>query len=286
MRRTFYFFQRDSEQNSAVRLGPPYMTTPPEEERLHQGRTTHAVFRVGQTVRRLNPHPNDLAPALLRFLEQAGFQGAPRFFGMDEQGREILSYIPGTVPVELFHHTDDHLVAAARLLRSFHDATTGFPGRDGAEVICHNDFSPGNCVYVDGRPTAMIDFDTLAPGSRLWDLGYSTPTFLDLGHPDYSPTTQMRRMRLFADAYGLPTDSTGDLAVHIAANLASCARWAHDVRCMDVSEWASSRRDWFVTHILDTVLPSRRGRITAVRDVQRQPEAPASWQDWEKLVLT
>jgi Ser/Thr protein kinase RdoA (MazF antagonist) len=260
------------------------MTTPFTEVPLLGGRSTLAVFRVGETVRRVNPYPNPLAAPLLLFLERAGFDGTPHFLGTDEQGRETLAYIPGTVPTELLHHSDDHLCAAARLLRCFHDATANFPELNGAEVICHNDFSPGNCVYVDGYPVAMIDFDTLAPGTRLWDLGYSVPTFLNLGHADYSVDAQLRRMRLFANAYGLPPDQLGDLAVNIAAHLSSCARWAQDIGSKDISEWASCGRDWFVTHILGLLLPSGRARITKLCEIRHEIESPSSWQEWERLV--
>lgn len=253
----------------------------PAEEPLPGGRTTLAVVKIGNTVRRTNPNPNPMAGPLLLFLEQRGFHGTPRFLGMDEKGREMLSYIPGHVPWEgLIHHEDDDLVAAARLLRAFHDVTAEFPGRNSAEVICHHDFSPGNCVYVDGRPTAMIDFDLAAPGTRLWDLGYTVPTFLNMGHPDYEPETQMHRMRLFADAYGLPQDKLHDLVVNIIASLASCACWAHDIACQDISEWASSRRDWVVAHLLDTMISSRRGRIShvsAIPDPSREADPGYAW---------
>jgi hypothetical protein len=33
--------------------------------------------------------------ALLRHLEDVGFDGAPRALGFDDQGREMLSYLPG-----------------------------------------------------------------------------------------------------------------------------------------------------------------------------------------------
>ena len=32
----------------------------------------------------------------------------------------------------------------------------------------------------------MIDFDTAAPGTRLWDLGYSVMSWLDLGDDGYT----------------------------------------------------------------------------------------------------
>ena len=36
--------------------------------------------------------------AYLAHLRDAGFTGAPLPFGVDEQGREMLSFVPGDVP--------------------------------------------------------------------------------------------------------------------------------------------------------------------------------------------
>ena len=40
--------------------------------------------------------PRPATPALLCHLTEIGFDGAPRFIGIDAQRREVLSYIPGT----------------------------------------------------------------------------------------------------------------------------------------------------------------------------------------------
>jgi len=57
-----------------------------------------AVVRLGSTVwRTLGPNAG-FVHRLLSFLEQAGFEGAPRYLGTDTQGREILSFIDGHVP--------------------------------------------------------------------------------------------------------------------------------------------------------------------------------------------
>ena len=53
------------------------------------------VHRVGNTVRRpLRPSATGVH-ALLRHLEDVGFDGAPRVLGVDEHGREVLSYVAG-----------------------------------------------------------------------------------------------------------------------------------------------------------------------------------------------
>lgn len=183
------------------------------------------VVRVADTVRRI---PGPWSPAVHRLLDHLaarGFDGAPRFLGIDAQGREVLSFIDGEVgqyPLPAYMWSDAALAGAARLLRRYHDATLDFVPPPGAqwqmvypdatqhEVICHNDFAPYNVVYVAEQPRAVIDFDLAGPGQRLWDLAYAAYRFVplsyaadmrDLGLADLAQ--QSRRLQLFCTAYGL-----------------------------------------------------------------------------------
>jgi Ser/Thr protein kinase RdoA (MazF antagonist) len=127
--------------------------------------------------------------------------------GVDEGGRDVLSYLEGEVPCDLSWHEDAVLVTAAGLIRRYHDATTDLlpspMGRKiGGEVICHNELSPCNFVFRSRLPVAMIDFDAAAPGTRAYDLGYAAWLWLDLGTPDTSAAERRRRLSVFLDAYG------------------------------------------------------------------------------------
>src|SRR5690349_7680727 len=64
------------------------------EQRLSGGNTGGAV-RIGDTVRRAAGPWTPAVHALLQHLEAVGFAGAPRAHGFDEQGREVLTYLPG-----------------------------------------------------------------------------------------------------------------------------------------------------------------------------------------------
>ncbi|GAA2210791.1 aminoglycoside phosphotransferase family protein [Nonomuraea monospora] len=193
----------------------------PEEEVLTGGGVNHVV-RAGDTVRRPSGPWTPSVHALLRHLAARGFTGAPRSHGTDEQGREVLDFVPGRTadyPLPGWVRTDEVLAGVARLLRGYHDATAGvpregvwyFPPVEPAEVICHGDVAPYNCVFGDdGEPVAFIDFDTAHPGPRVWDAAYAAYRFVPLHHPgdgDGIPVAeQARRLRLFADAYGLGED--------------------------------------------------------------------------------
>ena len=63
-----------------------------EERRLPGGFVTRVV-RAGDTVRREQPPDPAFVHALLGWFERCGWDGAPRFLGTDERGREVLSFV-------------------------------------------------------------------------------------------------------------------------------------------------------------------------------------------------
>ena len=174
-----------------------------EELALTGGRITQGVVCVGNTVRRPTGPHTPFVHSLLRHLEEVGFAGAPRALGIDEQGREIVSFIEGHVPPHLTTWSDGQLVRAAALIRHFHNATAGSALAGEEEVVCHNDLSPCNTVFVKGMSAAFIDFGEAAPGRRSQDVGCAMRLFLDLGPEDADTRTQGRRMRMMCDAYGI-----------------------------------------------------------------------------------
>lgn len=184
------------------------------------GGNMSAVSRVGDTVRRTVGPWTPQVHFLLAHLRARGIHETPVPLGFDEQGREILSFIPGQVGHEPSAQirSDAVLVAAARLLRRIHDATAEIahvfpagwqaPVREPVEVICHGDFAPYNCVFERGELVGVIDFDHAHPGSRAWDLAYALYRFVPItapSNPEHygTPAEQRRRLRLFCDAYGL-----------------------------------------------------------------------------------
>jgi hypothetical protein len=178
------------------------------------------VVRVGDTVRRGAGPWTPTIHALLRHLRANGFTQVPEPLGMDDRGREIISFLPGragTYPLPAFVLSDAMLNTAATTLRAFHDATLAFaggpwqwPAHEPAEVICHNDFAPYNMLFEDGRLTGIIDWDLASPGPRVWDMGYAAYRFVPLtdpANPDVSNpgvAEQARRLARFCEAYGEP----------------------------------------------------------------------------------
>lgn len=161
-----------------------------QEEPLTGGHVSKVV-RIGNTVRRSTGPWTPTIHRLLAHVRSKGVLWVPEPLGLDEAGREILSFIPGDVPHAMPGWVWDEqvLIDVARALREWHDATADFSAPDATwglsssspvEVICYNDFAPYNCVFRNGKFVGAIDFDFCSPGARLWDLAYTAYRFVPL----------------------------------------------------------------------------------------------------------
>ena len=201
------------------------------------------VVRVGATVRRPRTSTSPSVHALLRHLEDAGFDGAPRYLGDDALGREVLSYVVGDVPVQptpAWALTDSALVSVAALLRRYHEAVADFdpspyrwatsvPDRYRGTSVTHNDPNLDNVVFRDGMAVALIDFDLASPGRVEWDLAAAARLWVPLQDPRDTATSMAERvperLRLFADAYGLVGDQRRDMVRAVPLS----HEWGYDI---------------------------------------------------------
>jgi serine/threonine protein kinase len=229
-------------------------------EEVLSGGTTNAglVTRVGDTVRRPLSEFSTARHALLDHLEAVGFEGAPRYLGIDERGREILSYVHGRAIVKPYPPwalSDAALVSVARLLRDYHDAVASFehrryqwphplPQRFRGSVVCHNDLNLDNIVFSSGRAVALIDFDLAGPGCVGWDLAGCVRLWAPFEADPDRPTTQRRsleRLALFADAFGATPAEREDLV----EAMVPCHDWSFGiVRDAVQSGHPAFRQDW------------------------------------------
>lgn len=206
-------------------------------EVLLPGGLTNAglVSRVGQTVRRPRRPTSPSTWALFDHLKRVGFDGAPRFLGVDDRGREILSFIPGEAVLEPYPDwalTDEALISVAQLLRRYHDAAASFdpagwswpefvPAEFRERLISHNDPNLDNVVFASGIAVGLIDFDLAGPGSAVWDVTCAARLWAPLRDERDTPEAvrgrTLERLRIFVDAYGLSGRDRSrvvDAAVH------------------------------------------------------------------------
>jgi hypothetical protein len=208
---------------------------------LPAGDVTVGLVRIGDTVRRPHQATSAAVAAYLGHLESVGFEGAPRYLGRDDKGRDVLTFVSGAVagdPVEPWAAAADLLPSIGRLVRALHDASAGWvpdvefgahvAGRPAAPfpageqpIVSQKDVTPQNTVFRNGSAVALIDFDLVGWTTRSVDLTNTAMHWVPLCDPrDRGPSFRHidvgARLRLLLDAYG--TDSvTGEQLLDAAA---------------------------------------------------------------------
>lgn len=238
------------------------------EEPLLGGDVTDGVVRSGDTVRRPHGASSSRVQALLIHLERAGFTGAPRYLGVDDRGRDVLTFVDGEVagrPAPEWVASEDRARSVASLLRRYHDAVASFgmpeifrdasPTQlEGApdplpipqELIGHRDVTLENVVFRDGVACALIDFDIARPSSRLDDicnlLQWWAPWQPTADRPPaLAQVDAFARAAMMVDVYGLDADSRS-MIVPLAQNAAE--RTWYSMRLRAEREGGGWRRMW------------------------------------------
>ncbi len=188
--------------------GPPWAAGDGREVRLPGGNAGGAV-RIGDTVRRQPGAWTPAVHALLDYLD-GRVPAIPRVLGEDDQGREVLSYLPGrVVDVDTDLLAGGQNVSLLRWTRHFHDAVARFshPGPwrffpvDQPTLICHNDIAPYNACFDGEELTGVFDWDLAGPSTPLFELAFiawnCVPLWRDIG-----AQTAAERLTLIAASYG------------------------------------------------------------------------------------
>ena len=194
------------------------------------------VVRVGHTVRRPRRPFSDSVNAFLAHLRDGGFDGAPEPLGIDDRGRDILSWLDGDVGIPPFPDwvaDADLLVSVAELQRRMHRTAADFhppsdwvwetanlpPAGLGA-IVCHNDLCVENVVVQRGRAVGFIDFDFAAPADPLIDIAIAArhwvPTKVPSDITDSRAETDLvGRFSEFCSAHGLTADERRRVVSHL-----------------------------------------------------------------------
>jgi phosphotransferase family enzyme len=245
-------------------------------EGLTGGNMAGAV-RVGDSVHRDAGLWTATIHRLLRHLHAHGVAWLPQPIGLDKDGREIVSYLPGIVPQDPIPDwvwADAVLSAAAERLAAVHDATSGFdvqagvwqlPVHQPVEVVCHNDFAPYNFVFdEDHTLTGVIDWDTASPGPRVWDLAYLAYRLVPLSDPANRDglgsdlSERRRRLVLLCHAYsrGLTPAAVATTAVTRLHDLADFTATRAATGATHVAGHVKLYRDdaaWLSAHLTDLI---------------------------------
>lgn len=199
------------------------MTDRPDDDEVRLPGVIGAV-RVGGTIRKPAGRWTPTVHATLRHLPTAGFDLSPSPLGIDERGREILTWIEGDVPSKPWSGPlvrDEGVAIVARTMRRIHDALRGFdPGAEArwrsgdrplatGEIVCHGDLAPWNTVWQGDQLVGVIDWDMAEPGFPIEDVAFLAlhlvPFHADAwacGAGFAEPPARKRRLELLCQAYG------------------------------------------------------------------------------------
>lgn len=210
-------------------------------ERLPGGKDEGAELVAG-TVRRPCRAWSSSVHHLLRHLEQRGFAGAPRVLGVDDCGREVLSYLPGETvgdaePWPAWTHSDVALDEMGRWLRGYHAAVADYVAptdavwREGRRwrpglVLGHGDPAPYNAVWAGDHLVGLVDWDNAGPVEAADDLAGVAFSWTPLharevvereGFIDFS--RRRERLERLLGAYGW-SGTTADMLARIEVRIA------------------------------------------------------------------
>lgn len=195
-----------------------------------EGGNVGGAVRVGDTVRRPTGPWTPAVHELLGFLAGTGLPHVPRVLGIDDRGREVLTYLPGrVVPVGVERLTDAQLRSVAGWLREFHAVVAGFPrdrrrwrfadrALEPGEIVCHHDTAMYNLAFSGDELAGVFDWDVAGPGVPLDDvaiLAWNSP-LLD---PRAPVEDVAHGLRVIAEAYG--DLDPADLLAHVPVRMAA-----------------------------------------------------------------
>lgn len=192
-----------------------------------------AVVRVGDTVRRPLAPNHETIHDLMRHLRARGCDFVPEPLGVDEQGREMLSWIPGesaSDPWPDWLAAPELLVAVAEVQARLHRASAGyaapadaawavtagdyFPLGTEGPLVCHNDLSVTNVIVDPARSAVVgvIDWDFAKPVDPLFDIMITARHWVPFAPPQWRVEClrdgdAAARFAVFADAHGLDAEA-------------------------------------------------------------------------------
>ncbi|WDF35249.1 phosphotransferase (plasmid) [Arthrobacter agilis] len=217
-----------------------------DEQKLEGGNTSDGVVRIGSTVRKPWTVSTPHVLGFMQFVREAGVD-VPAALGQDEQGRQIIEFVPGRLALDSDPLTLVELHRAGAMVRAIHDASESFVPSTvaqwtiaipspGSDLVCHNDLAPWNLII--GDRWTFIDWDAAAPSTRLWDLAYAAQAFT-LSNGSQSPEKAGQRLAAFVDGYDADESLREQLPAALGQRAAAMYHLLKNSHESGIEPWAS-----------------------------------------------
>jgi predicted metal-dependent phosphoesterase TrpH/thiamine kinase-like enzyme len=158
-----------------------HMSTAESKLFFKNGRSHKEVFKYGQYIYKEKTDKSSQIVQFLNKLEKSNFKKFGKLINEDSNYL-IYEYTEGFVPDNIGRTSDNQLYEAAKILREYHDAVSKFSNNQDF-IMCHGDLTPNNMVFIEGKPSKIIDWDSIYIGHKYEDLAYLIMTWLDIADP-------------------------------------------------------------------------------------------------------
>ena len=219
---------------------------------LTGGRITKGVVKKGNQVLRPLCSNSAFVHDVLKWLEKKGVDLAPKFIGITDDRREIISFLDGTSPDNIGWFSDNQIHEAGKSIKRLHDGLSDFPGCTDGKTVCHNDLSPCNFMFLYDLPYAVFDWDASTIDDPINDIAYAIWLWLDIGNDStydngfgpITPSVIGKRAKIILDAYELERDKRDILISKIFEQMQRVSISTKQENRMDAHEWANNCEKW------------------------------------------
>lgn len=204
---------------------------------LKNGRSHKKVFKKGDYLYKEKDEKSGEIVTLLMKLEKSKFTKFGKLI-KEDQKYLIYEYIEGFVPDNIGRTNNNQLYEATKILKEYHDSVASF--YDNKEILmCHGDLTPNNMVFVEGKPIAIIDWNSIYIGHRYEDLAYMIMTWLDIADPYRTFKDSIQTINRVIEEYG----ATSYFRQNFMDIMINRAKMNIEAAPPD-SPWYESRKKW------------------------------------------
>jgi thiamine kinase-like enzyme len=216
-----------------------------EELILTGGRVTKGVVKKGKYVYRPCCINSDFVHNVLLWLEKKDKSISPHFIGINDDGKEIISFLNGYSPENLGDFGNTQLYEAGKIIKRLHNYLSDFLGCIEGQTVCHFDLSPCNFMFLDNIPYAVFDWDSAKIGDPKDDLAYAIWMWCDIGNNNYTVKTVNDKIKNMVQGYGINKFDLENRMLN-QMNRVYDSVWETEIQTKNVKQWIMGCKEWLI----------------------------------------
>ena len=216
-----------------------------EEIPLTGGRVTKGVVKKGKFVYRPCCCNYKFVHNVLLWLESRDETISPHFKGINNDGREITTFLEGNSPDNLGEFSEEQLYEAGKLIKRLHIYLSDFPGCKKGQTVCHLDLSPCNFMFLNKKPYAIFDWDSAKIGDPKDDLAYAIWMWCDIGYSKQEQKLVNEKIKNIIKGYEIDSFNLKDRIIS-QMDRAFDQSWETEKQKREFQEWVINCKKWLI----------------------------------------